>query len=324
MTHSKLSDKNYSFSPEYRKQKGFVFFLRATAAVTIITILFQIIDIEKVRTELSQANWTWIIYALAITCLSPLLAAIRLKHFLTTMGVSLSHNLCLKVSLLGLSLNLLIPARGGDLAKLALLKNDLPNLPLQTLISTALLERGFDILALGLLGLTSGLIIQAPEAAIIAGIVASIAAIGLAVLPLAESLPVVGKKLRPIAQNIAIAYKYKKTLLYAFLTAVFFWILVSSIMGCLLKAFDPNITFVHSFAVTPPSIFAGLVPVSLWGVGTRDGALAYFLQGITAPEIAISAGFLYTALVYWLLGLIGIPFLLSVKKNQKEPTLIQN
>ena len=121
MTHSKLSDKNYSFSPEYRKQKGFVFFLRATAAFTIITILFQIIDIEKVRTELSQANWTWIIYALAITCLSPLLAAIRLKHFLTTMGVSLSHNLCLKVSLLGLSLNLLIPARGGDLAKLALL-----------------------------------------------------------------------------------------------------------------------------------------------------------------------------------------------------------
>jgi uncharacterized membrane protein YbhN (UPF0104 family) len=96
------------------------------------------------------------------------------------------------------------------------------------------------------------------------------------------------------------------------------------IMGCLLKAFDPNITFLHSFAVTPPSIFAGLVPVSLWGVGSRDGALAYFLQGITAPEIAISAGFLYTALVYWLLGLLGSPFLLFAKRNQKESTPIQD
>ena len=324
MTHSKLSEKHYSFSPNYRKHKGFIFFLRATAAFTIIAILFQIIDIEKVRTELSQANWTWIIYALVITSLSPLLAAIRLKHFLTTMGLSLCYNLCLKVSLLGLSLNLLIPARGGDLAKFALLKNDLTNLPLQTLISTALLERGFDVLALGLIGLTSALIIQAPEAAIIAGILASIAAIGLVVLPLAEALPVVGKKLRPIAQNISIAYKHKKTLILAFLSAVLFWILVSSIMGCLLKAFDPNITFLYSFAVTPASIFVGLVPVSLWGVGTRDGALAYFLQGITSPEIAISAGFLYTALVYWLLGLLGTPFLLFAKRYQKGSTPIQN
>lgn len=306
------------------KNKGFIFFLRATAAVTIITILFQIIDIGKVRTELSQANWTWITYALAITCLSPFLAAIRLKHFLTTMGVSLSYKLSLKVSLLGLSLNLLIPARGGDLAKLALLKNDLPNLPLQTLISTALLERSFDVLALGLIGLTSALIIQSTEAAIIAGVFATIAAIVLAVLPLAESLPIVGKKLSSIAQNISIAYKHKKTLILAFLSAGFFWILVSSIMGCLLKAFDPNITFAHSLAVTPPSIFAGLVPVSLWGVGTRDGALAYFLQGITVPEIAISAGFLYTALVYWFLGIIGTPFLLFARRNQKGSTPIPN
>ena len=65
------------------------------------------------------------------------------------------------------------------------------------------------------------------------------------------------------------------------------------------------------------SIFTGMVPVSLWGIGTRDGALAYFMQGITSPEIAISAGCLYTALVYWLLGLIGTPFLLFAKmKNQ--------
>ena len=96
------------------------------------------------------------------------------------------------------------------------------------------------------------------------------------------------------------------------------------IMGVLLKALDGTISITYAFAITPPSIFAGLVPVSLWGVGTRDGALAYFLEGITAPEIAISAGFLYTALVYWLLGLIGTPFLLFAKRNQKGSTPIQN
>jgi uncharacterized membrane protein YbhN (UPF0104 family) len=324
MTNSKFSEQGYSFFTDSRNHKGFILFLRTAAAVTFITILFQIIDIGKVKAELTQANWTWIIYALSFTCLSPLLAAIRLKYFFATTGVLLSFKLCLKVSLLGLSLNLLIPARGGDLAKLAFLRNDLPNLPLQTLISTALLERGFDVLALGVIGLTSALIIQSTQAAIFAGVFATIAAIILAVLPLAEFWPLVGKKISPVAQVISNAYKNKKKLLLAFLTAVSFWILVSSILGCLLKAFDPNITFAHALAVTPPSIFVGLVPVSLWGVGTRDGALAYFLEGITVAEIAISAGFLYTALVYWFLGIIGTPFLLFARRNQKGSTPIPN
>jgi len=96
------------------------------------------------------------------------------------------------------------------------------------------------------------------------------------------------------------------------------------IMGSLLKALDDTISITYALAVTPPSIFVGLVPVSLWGVGTRDGALAYFLEGITVAEIAISAGFLYTALVYWFLGIIGTPFLLFVRRNPKWSTRIQN
>jgi uncharacterized membrane protein YbhN (UPF0104 family) len=324
MTNSRISDFRYSFSCNSQKYKDFIFFLRVIAAVTVLLILFQIIDIRKVRGELAQADWTWFFFATTITCLSPLLAAFRLKYFLATMGVLPSYKRCLKVSLIGLSLNLLIPARGGDLAKLAILRNDFPNLPLRNFISTALLERGFDILALGLIGLTSALIIQASQAAILAGVIVTIAAIGLALLPLAESLPIVGKKLSPIAQTILISYKCKKVLSLAFLWAGFFWFLVCSIMGCLLKAFDSSITLAHSLAVTPPSIFAGIVPVSLWGVGTRDGALAYFLQGVTTPAIAISAGFLYTVLVYWLLGLLGTPFLLFARRNQKGSTPIQD
>ena len=86
-------------------------------------------------------------------------------------------------------------------------------------------------------------------------------------------------------------------------------------MGLLLMAFDETISLTHTFAVTPPSILAGIAPVSLWGIGTRDGALAYFLQGLTAPENAISASFLYTALIYWFLGLIGSPALFFAKKT---------
>ena len=76
--------------------------------------------------------------------------------------------------------------------------------------------------------------------------------------------------------------------------------------------------------VTPPSIFAGMVPVSLWGVGTRDGALAYFLQGITAPEIAISAGFLLHSTRLLVLGVIGTPFSFVCKEESERTTTIQD
>ena len=91
-------------------------------------------------------------------------------------------------------------------------------------------------------------------------------------------------------------------------------------MCFLVKAFDDTVSSAHIFAATPPSILAGILPVSLWGVGTRDGALAYYLQAVTAPENALSAGFFYTVLVYWLLGLIGLPALLFAKRKGKNIT----
>ena len=91
-------------------------------------------------------------------------------------------------------------------------------------------------------------------------------------------------------------------------------------MAFLIKAFDHTVSAPHAFSATPPSIIAGIIPVSLWGVGTRDGALAYFLQGFTSAENAISAGFLYTALLYGLLGLIGLPALFFAKRKTKDIT----
>ena len=73
---------------------------------------------------------------------------------------------------------------------------------------------------------------------------------------------------------------------------------------------DQNFNVWVAGAAAPPSMFVGILPISLWGVGTRDAALAYFLNGFTLIENTMAAGFLYTALVYWLLGLIGTPILI--------------
>ena len=86
------------------------------------------------------------------------------------------------------------------------------------------------------------------------------------------------------------------------------------IIGLILQSIDRTFQIWLAYSAAPPSIFVGILPISLWGVGTRDAALAYFLDGFTNIENIMAAGFLYTALVYWFLGLIGVPALLYARK----------
>lgn len=298
------------------------FLLRCAGALLALASICYIVDLQKLSKAITQADISFILIALFIAVISPLLTSSRLKLFLFATGTQISYSSCLIANLCGLSLNLFLPARGGDLVKLAFLrKNEQPSWGI--LAGVALLERGFDVLALSLLGLTGSLILGLHEAAIANGIVTFAAATGLLILPRMGSMPFIGKKAKNFSKVVLEANKRKLCLLGCFCLCCLCWTANLIIMGLLLKALDDTISLTYAFAGTPPSIFAGLVPVSLWGVGTRDGALAYFLQEITAPEVAISAGFLYTALVYWFLGIIGTPFLLFAKRKLKESSLEQ-
>lgn len=239
--------------------------------------------------------------------------------FLALFGTKVSFRSCLTATMCGLSLNLILPARGGDMVKMTYLRRG-GKPSWEILAGAALLERGFDVLALGLIGLIASIALGLRDTAITAGIVFIIAAAGLLLLPRMGSLPIVGNKVRNFSTIVKKTSQRKLRLLGCFCTCCLCWTANSMIMGLLLKAFDDTISLTHAFAVTPPTILVGIVPVSLWGVGTRDGALAFFLQGLTAPENAISAGFLYTALVYWLLGLIGLPALLLARRKTKTIT----
>jgi uncharacterized membrane protein YbhN (UPF0104 family) len=299
------------------------FLLRCAGATLALASICYIVDLQKLSKAITQADISFILTALFIAFMSPLLTSFRLKLFLLATGTQISYSRCFIANLCGLSLNLFLPARGGDLVKFAYLrKNEQPSWGV--LAGVALLERGFDVLALSLLGFTGSLMLGLHDTAIAAGIITISAITGLLVLPRMGSMPIIGKKAKSFSKVVKKVNKRKVRLLGCFCVCCLCWTANLTIMGLLFNALDNGYSLSLAFAVTPPSIFAGMVPVSLWGIGTRDGALAYFLQGITVPEIAISAGFLYTALVYWFLGIIGTPFLLFARRHQKGSTPIQN
>jgi uncharacterized membrane protein YbhN (UPF0104 family) len=68
----------------------------------------------------------------------------------------------------------------------------------------------------------------------------------------------------------------------------------------------------------PLAIFAGLIPVTLGGIGIRDMAIVFLTSGWVAGEQAMAVGILYTATSYWFLGVLGLPFLWMKRGNREE------
>jgi len=77
----------------------------------------------------------------------------------------------------------------------------------------------------------------------------------------------------------------------------------------LFLALGANIPIIYIFAAFPLSIFIGLIPITLAGMGTRDSAIIYFFAHLTSPSICLAMGLLYSLFGYFLLSLLGLPFM---------------
>jgi hypothetical protein len=97
------------------------------------------------------------------------------------------------------------------------------------------------------------------------------------------------------------------------------WLLHLVQIHLMLLAAGVSVGFDVSLARIPAAIFAGLLPLSLCGVGTRDGALIWLFSDV-APAGTMAAVGLLTATRYLVPGAIGIP--LVWRRRQLAPTFL--
>ena len=297
--------------------------VKLIGTILVCWVLINTISLVDIKYNLNKCDIDILLLSFGLTFFCPFIISSRLFLFVKIFQSNCSFYSCVKSSMSGLSLNLFIPARGGDFIKIIYLKNE-GRTKWSDLANAAIWERIFDVFALLFLGFLGSSLIGFSKLSYL---------LVFFILTLILSLLLLKRLSKYYISNSKIYYFFASSnyisenptlTFFAFVNCLFCWLLNITIMALLLHSIDPKLIFLHSLAATPPSILSGILPISFWGIGVRDGALAYFLQGITTPEIAISAGFLYTALVYWLLGLIGTPFLLFAKRKPKESNPIQN
>ena len=103
--------------------------------------------------------------------------------------------------------------------------------------------------------------------------------------------------------------KAPRLLICAWGVASLFWVNNLLVMFLLFKAVDANLEFTTVAATMPLAILVGILPLSISGMGTRDGAMVFLLEKTIESGTVLAGTFLYTAAVYWFLAIIGLVFL---------------
>ncbi|MGC9329636.1 MAG: lysylphosphatidylglycerol synthase transmembrane domain-containing protein, partial [Candidatus Hinthialibacter sp.] len=171
-----------------------------------------------------------------------------------------------------------------------------------------------DVVALCLYGACAGLIYGFYRASLFAGImlICVFLFFVIAASPLVHWAP---EKWRALIQNVLEASLAIYHDLGTFLGILFItlgnWFCSILQTWCCYKAFQADVPIFYIAAALPIAIFIGLIPVTISGMGTRDSAMIFLFQQYAPYETNLAVGILYSIFGYWLLAVLGIPFMKS-------------
>lgn len=259
---------------------------------------------------LREARHGWLVAALLFTFAIPVCSVIRWMGVLRSQAdLQIGFPTALRAVLMANALNSFLPSKAGDAAKAFYLRKQGG---LSRGVGTVILERSIDFFVLGLLGVV-GFFIGDALWGLLVGLllIGMVCSIFLAVLffPL-DRLPVppeVIEKMQGFSSVFHSWLRRPSCILQTFLGSFGTWSLAGLTVCALASAFAPELSWGYAYGIFPLAILAGLVPVTLSGVGTRDSAFVFLLASRVSDEQATLIGLGYTLFGYWILSLISLP-----------------
>lgn len=269
-------------------------------------VLWRTVDFGKALRVVREADPVWVLLAFGCAMIPPLLASTRVWLLARSVGIGVAWRVCWNAVMASISVGLVLPGKSGEFAKIYFLCGQREQVA--RIAGAVVLERVLDILVLAVLSLCGGLIQQWTEAVLGAAAVAGGALFGLIALRLAHRLPAprlaarlaeAGEAARRLGQSPGIAGA-------VILLTVAVWIALTATVWLMLRAVGAGPPLAATMIAAPLAILAGAMPVSVSGIGTRDGVLVLLLSPFASAPVVLAASFLYTVVVRWLLALLGL------------------
>jgi len=324
------SAKTSESQPSRRLPGWLTLVLRLAATVALMAMVLRGLEWRKLLDLLEHCDWRWWFAGLVVGVLVQTLAAIRWAALARPIGFLFPVTTFLWRFFEGLFFNLCLPSSiGGDVVKAYRLADSTPSRLLAG--CTVLADRLTGLAALGVL---AGTALTAKERALSTPATLTLGAV-LLVAVLLMFWVVVGSLDRLLAmipeQHAArhfiaqlLPYKLRPSLL----TQAVGWSMLVQMGGSvavalIAQALGVSLPLSVWFAVVPLVALAMVVPVSINGVGVREGGLALMLKPAGVPtDAAVAIGLLWflATIVTGLIG--GVLFLLDRKPSAAPASVI--
>ena len=255
--------------------------------------------------QVSPAIW---FMALAIVLFLPALSALRWRLTLAALEEPQPWRRCLLIIFGIYPVNLISPARLGDLLRVYALRREVA---VEKVLASVVAERAFDVLALAVFCFLGGWILKRGDAI---GLAASvICAVLLAVLLArnVDAIPLpkrIRQKLITFGEAMRGLLRLPRLLCQITALAGLHWFLAAAMIALFFQGVGATVQFSEVLAYAPIAILIGLVPVSFGGIGTRDAAIILMFSNSATPEQGLAVGILYTFFAYCVLAIVGLPF----------------
>jgi uncharacterized membrane protein YbhN (UPF0104 family) len=288
-------------------------FLTATGA--IVGGLLTWVGAGDVMGLVSRAGTGHLLAVTLLTLTLPAVHALRFRTVLNAIGYPISWKRAFMLTMAVWPISSVTPSKSGDLLKAYYLRGEVPG---SVTAGSLLAERALDVAVLGAMSLTGAVVFQKSGLVIFAGgvLVAIIAAFALAPwvrqLPLRESWKM---RVDLVLTSTYTLSRNPRLMLATVGLTILNWVTTVVTAALLFDAVGASVPLFYVFAGFPPAVFAGLMPFTLGGMGTRDSVIMLLFDGFATTAQSLAVGILYAFFSRWFLSVLGLPFLHRISRD---------
>lgn len=307
----------------------FIYLLKLLVVIAAIGSLLYFSDLKAIKGVLNLADYRWVVAGTAIFLVGQYLSSQRWRGILQVGQIIISPLAALRLNLIGTFSGNFLPGQGtGDIVKATLLFERFPDCKL-FLLTSVVYDRLLGLIAILILSALSAclLIMRNGDWHAIHYVfwgVCLVLALTFLVTRLHrlkwfwrlmdESL---GKRLAGVSENLMILFSQRSLFLRTLFLSLLFqftWVLA---LGLMLHAIEPTLPMLPVLLAAPLSVLIASIPITLGGLGVREGAFSLIMQQFgVAADVASSAALL-SLLPILIASIAG--GLLAMLMNRKSP-----
>lgn len=287
-----------------------LFFFAVT--LLIFYFIFRKVDYFSLKEVLLNVKWRYLVLAFLIVLLTLVLVARKWQAILGAMDYRLGFKESFRIIMAAAPISTVTPAKAGDLIRAYYLKD---KIPVVRVMGGVVAERFIDISILAFYSFLGAVFLK--NWLIIAISLSILFLIPLFFLVINRIKFPPGRwqeRIEGFLHISKIFIREPKKLFPILFYGAFIWSLSILLAKVLFLALGADIPIFYVAAAFPLTLFISLLPITMAGMGTRDWAIIYFFSSWASPSVCLGVGLLYSLLAYWLLALLGLPFMKNIVK----------